>query len=159
MFMKGLKLKCFVLLAGLVSIPASCNGLADRVSDEVFDSLIETHTKFLNSNILSEICRTPHFLEINYASKNIRKDIESEIKDVLEQRDIKNSDLKEIRELTELEFQAFQDGTRYGVFVARNQQLDKDDKYCSKEIVQAIKEAQDKSVKTGDFILKERFVR
>ena len=156
--MKKISSLIWVTFSLAFSINLNANPLADKINDEVFDSLIQTYSKFLNINILSEICQSTNYLNLDYASPKIRIQIENEIKAVAKQRGNKEYDAKEIRELTELEFQAFIDGARYGVFVARNYQTKTNNAYCSTEIRKTIAQSQQKMIAEGGYLLKKRVI-
>ncbi|MET1254331.1 hypothetical protein [Aliikangiella maris] len=126
------------------SISASNSQLADKISDEVVDALIESHAKMINTNILSEICRSPQYLSINYAANKIRSEIAEKIKIVATQRKLEQYNLTELIEITSLEFQAFLDGTRYGAYVAKNYKLGTLENECSKEVQLTLQASQKK---------------
>ncbi len=150
----------FLLGIGLIfSFQSLSNQLADKISDEVFESLIGIHTKFLNSNILSEICQSPNYLEMNYASDKIKSSLLKEIRAIAKQRGVEEYNIKEVSELTELEFQAFQDGSRYAIFVARNFRMKENNAYCTVEIMNAISISQNEFLKQGGYKLKKRLIR
>ena len=132
------------------------NPLSDKISDEVLDSIIANHEKFINSNILSEICRHPKYLEPDYASTTLQQQITEEVHTVAAQRGVKDYDAKQIRQIAELEFQAFIDGSRYGVFVAKKYQETMGLAECSDEIKKSISDSQDNLLKNGVYRLVSR---
>ncbi len=139
-----------------LSFNLSANSLSDNISDEVLDSIIAAHEKFINSNILSEICRSPKLLQPNYASKELQQQITTEVHAVAKQRGIKEYDANQIRELAELEFQAFIDGSRYGVFIATKFQDTMGISDCSEKVKSTIDESQKSLLASGLYQLVAR---
>ena len=149
-----------LLLLGLTYTNLSLSvEMPDKVSDEVVTTLIDSHSDFINSNILSEICGSFAYLEIDYHSKKISNLINIEIKNVVKQRGLKSYDTVDLKEQTELEFQSFLDGTRYGALIAKRYQEVSEGNVCSADILVAIKDSQVKFINQGGYILKKRLVR
>jgi hypothetical protein len=148
-----------IFLAFAISISATsllANPLSDKISDEVLDSMIASHDKFINSNILAEICSHPNYLKPDYSSSLLQQQIVNEVHTVASQRGVKNYDVTQIRELTELEFQAFIDGSRYGVFIAAKYQKTMGLSECSAEIKKSISDSQSSLLESGLYQLVNR---
>ena len=157
--MKHLKIAYLLLFCLTYSNLALSVEMPDKVSDQVVTNLIEHHTDLINSNILSEICGSYAYLEIDYQSEKISDLIKKEINSVITQRGLKAYNAIELKEHTELEFQSFLDGTRYGALLAKKYQDIATGNACSADILVTIKESQTHFVKLGGFVLKKRLVR
>jgi hypothetical protein len=154
--MKKLFSQLIVFMMFLFPTHIFASQLADRISDEVLDSIITAQEKYLNSSILAEICKSPKILEPDYASAALQKQILDEVHAIANQRGLKDYNAVEIRELAELEFQAFIDGSRYGVFVSKNFRNTSGKPACSAEIMQTVKESQQKLLKMNMYRLVDR---
>ncbi len=151
------KISHLLVLTVLFYTPlAFASQLADRISDEVLDSVITAQDKFLNSSILAEMCQSPQYLEPDYGSKNMQKLFMDEVHAIASQRGLKEYNAVEIREIAELEFQAFIDGTRYAIFVSKNFATVAGKHECQAEIMQTVKESQKKLLAKGMYRLVDR---
>ncbi|WP_444998218.1 hypothetical protein [Aliikangiella sp. IMCC44359] len=154
--MKLAKIIGILLCSTCYSVNASDIQLADKISDEVVDSLIETYTKFINSNVLSEICESKSYLALNYNSDKVKSDLLARIKTIARERELTEYNDKEIRELTELEFQAFLDGSRYGAFISKNYQIKSSKPTCSPEVMKTLTDSQKDLLDEGIYIVMNR---
>jgi hypothetical protein len=149
-----------LLLLGLTYSNLSLSvDMPDKASDEVVTNLIDHHSELIHSNILSEICGSYAYLEIDYQSKKISELINNEINSVAKRRDLKNYNVAELKDQTQLELQSFLDGSRYGALIAKKYQEVSEGHACSVDILLTIKESQTRFVKIGGYVLKKRLVR
>ncbi len=154
--MKPSKVIGILLLSATCSINASEVLLADKVSDEVVDSLVDHYVKFINSNILSEVCHSPQYLEINYKHEKVNAHFLNKVNEIAKDRELTDYNAKEIKELTELEFQAFLDGSRYGAMIARNYQIQSEQPFCSADVMKTLAVSQKELLAEGIYISKKR---
>ena len=131
-----MKLLRFFMVVCAVSVSpfSAADANEKQLVEKVASIMIESHSRYININLLSEICALDTSLNINTKSHVFAEDLDNALMNTARATGVKKFDANRVKTQAVEQFESFMKGLRYGGSIADSFVKSRNVKLCPNEI-------------------------